>query len=212
LPRPVVTEAAEELYARLGPWAAADTERGLATGEWRLLEMCEGIMGRLQDIREVVFDDIDEDHPGWSHVLDVDRAPEEWLGWMAQFAGVRLQQGLDEVTQRARIKSTDGFRRGSPGAIVGAAQQYLTGDKTVYLVERHGSPYRLTVTTVAGETPDVASVVAAIKAQKPAGIVMGHTITTEIDYNALRDTHADYDEVADLYVNYNEVLANPVKQ
>lgn len=169
-------------------------------------------MGRLQPVNDIIRDDPDTDAPGWSQALDVDRAPSEWLGWLAQFAGVRLQPGLDDASQRARIKSTDGFRRGSPGSIVGAAQQYLIGDKTVFLVERHGSPYRLTVTTVAGETPDAAAVARAIKAQKPAGIVMVHATTTEIDYNALRDTHSDYDETLSLYATYNEVLADPTKQ
>lgn len=63
--------------------------------------------------------------PGWSPVLDVDRAPVEWLGWLAQFAGVRLRPGLAAPEQRARIKNTDGHRRGSSPALRAAARQHL---------------------------------------------------------------------------------------
>jgi hypothetical protein len=210
MPRPVVSDAAEELYAGLGPWARADTARGLAADRWDLLELCEAAGGRLQPLLDIVRDS--DAGPGWSFVVDADRAPEEWLGWAAQFAGKRLQQGLALAEQRARVKSTDGFDRGSPSAIAGAAQQYLTGTKTVYLVERHGSPYRLTITTVAAETPDPAAVLRAVIAQKPAGIVLSAAQTTGANYNALRDTHADYNEIKALYATYSEVLADPVKQ
>ena len=79
-------------------------------------------------------------------------------------------------------------------------------------VERHGSAYRLTVTTVAAQTPSAAQVIADLMEQKPAGIVMVHAMTTGANYNALRDTHADYAEVKSLYANYTEVLSNPTKQ
>lgn len=204
--RPVVTAATEDLYSRLGPWKVADEQ----TGAWELLILCESIGQLLQPIEYIIRDT--DSRPGWSKVLDPDLAPIAWLGWMAQFHGVRLLLGLAEAEQRARVKSTDGFQRGTPGAIVGAAQQYLTGTKTVYLVERHGSAYRLTVTTVNSETPTPALVAEAIGEQKPAGIVMVHALVTGANYNALRDTHADYNEVKALYSTYNEVLSNPTKQ
>lgn len=207
--RPVVTASAEDLYSRLGPWHRQAEEIGSATDRWDLLELCESIMGRLQEVQDIVRDS--DDGPGWSNVLDVDRAPSGWLAWLAQFDGTRLEAGLDDDSQRARIKSTDGFKRGTPGAIVGAAQQYLTGTKTVFLIERHGSPWRLTVATMAGETPDPSAVERAVLAQKPVGIVLSVTIVAGGDFNTLRDTHTDFNDVTATFVNMAEIRVNPIK-
>jgi hypothetical protein len=177
-----------------------------------LLTLCEAIAGRLTQIEEVIRDDSTTGDLGWSIVMDVDRAPSEWLGWLAQFAGVRLLPGLSDADQRTRIKNTDGFKRGSPTAIVAAAQAFLTGGKTVYLTERHGSAYRLTVATKAAETPNLAALTAAVLAQKPAGIVLAVTTVVGTDYATLRDTHNSYTDVKNTYVDYTEVLSNPSKQ
>jgi hypothetical protein len=202
-PRPTVEDITDDFYEDLGPWQRADTMGEL----WDLLEFCDAPVGLLQGLEEVIRDT--DDGVGWSPILDVDRAPSDWLPWLAQLAGARLEPGLSDVNQRARIKSTDGFKRGSPGAIVGAAQQYLTGTKTVYLVERHGSAYRLTVTTLASETPDLAAVQRAVADQKPAGIVLFVTTTIGGDYDALRNTHASYNNVKAIFLTYNAVAADP---
>jgi hypothetical protein len=172
--------------------------------------VAEAVGQQLQPVEDIIRDT--DTHVGWGVVMDADDTPMDWLGWLAQFGGVRLKTGLSDAAQRARVKSTDGMNRGTPSAIVGAAQQSLTAPKTVYLVERHGSAYRLTVTTVAAQTPSAAQVIADLMEQKPAGIVMVHAMTTGANYNALRDTHADYAEVKSLYVTYAEVLSNPTKQ
>lgn len=177
-----------------------------------LLTLCEAIAGRLTQIEDVIRDDSITDDPGWSIVMDVDRAPSEWLGWLAQFAGVRLPSGLSDADQRIRIKNTDGFKRGTPTAIVAAVQPFLTGTKTVYLVERHGSAYRLTVATKAAETPSIAAVTAAVLTQKPAGIVLAVTTVLGNDYTTLRDTHTSYTDVKNTFTDYAEVLSNPSKQ
>jgi hypothetical protein len=210
MPRPIVSDLAEELYIRLGPWHDAAELEGAANDNWWLLQVCESIMGRLQPIEDIVRDT--DDGPGWSPVMDVNRAPSDWLGWLAQFAGKTLKQGLTDLAQRARIASTDGIDRGKPGAIVGAAQQLLTGAKTVYLVERNGSAWRLGVTTNAGETPNPDKVRTAILEQKPGGIVLATATVTGANYNALRDTHADYNEIKTTFATYAEVLSNPTKQ
>lgn len=204
--RPIVSAAAEEAYSGLGPWARRDT----ADARWDLLIVVEAWARLLQQVEDIIRDT--DEGPGYSIIVDADRAPAEWIPWGMQLNGVRPRSGLTDAAQRARWKSTDGFKAGTPGAIVGAAQQYLTGTKTVYLVERHGSRYRFTVTTIDTETPDPAAVLAALKEQKPYGFSMAHAMTTGVNYNALRDTHSDYNEVKALYATYNEVLANPTKQ
>lgn len=205
-PRPVVQPITEDLYARLGPWAARDT----ADAGWFLLAVAEAVGRQLQPIEDIIRDT--DTHVGWGIVMDPNLGPIEWLGWLGQFGGVRLRPGLSDAAQRARVKSTDGMARGTPSAIVAAAQQTLTGTKTVYLVERHGSAYRLTVTTVAAETPNPTQVIADLIEQKPGGIVMVHAMTTGVNYNALRDTHATYNIVKAKFTNYAEVLSNPTKQ
>lgn len=204
--RPVVSPITEDAYASMGPWARRDT----ADARWDVLILVESWGQQLQIVEDIVRDT--DDGPGYSILLDADRTPEEWIPWGMQFNGVRPRDGLAVEEQRARWKSTDGFSRGTPGAIVGAAQQYLTGTKTVYLVERHGSRYRYTVTTIDTETPDTAAVYAALLEQKPYGFVMNHAMTTGVNYNALRDTHSDYNEVKATFSTYAEVLSNPTKQ
>lgn len=210
MPRPVVSDIAEELYASLGPWARADTVIGEQTDEWRLLELCESIGRTIQPVEDITADS--DTHVGWGKVLDPDVAPEDWLPWLAQFGGVRVKEGLALPEQRARIKALAGMRRGTPSAIVGAAQQYLTDSKTVFLIERHGSAWRLTVATLADETPDPGAVERAVREQKPAGIVLTVQTVEGGDFDSLRDTHASFDEVTDLYADFNEVLADPTKR
>lgn len=204
---PVVTDTAIELYQALGPHYRKAEERGAEIDRWELMELCESIMGRLDPV-EIVIRDTD-DGPGWSIVMDPDRAPSLWLPWDAQFGGVRVLIGLSDADQRIRIKNTDGMRRGSPGAIVSAAQSVLTGAKTVYLVERHGSAYRLTVAAKTSETPNLDALTRAVVAQKPGALVMAVVTVVGDDYDTLRDTHTSYDDVLSTYTSYSDILTDP---
>lgn len=204
--RPAVSETAEDMYDALGYWAIRDTE-----GEdWPLLEMTESIAGRLQPVEDVIRDE--DDHPGWSIVVDVDRAPAEWLPWLAQLGGVRFLTALTESEQRAYIKTAPSQRRGSVRALKEAAKLSLTGTKTMYFTERHGSAYRLTITTLTSETPDPARLLEDVMAQKPAGIVLTVTQSDGGDYITLRDTHQDYADVESTFSDYIDVLADPSQQ
>lgn len=208
--RPEVSDITEELYGRLGPWARADGED---TG-WALLHYCEAIAGRLlQPLEDIIRDQ--DGAPGWSQILDVDRAPEEWLPWLGQLVGVRMPDGLPAAQWRSRVKATDGFRRGSPEAIRAAARQHLigpdgTGDSaTVYLVERNGHPYRLAVVTLTPETPDPAKMQAAVKEQKPAGLTITFATVTGNTYAAIRDAFATYTLANADYATYTAMRDNP---
>lgn len=201
--RPVVTDATEAFYSELGPWMRADFDT------WDLLTLSEAFANGLQPLWEVINDQ--DDAPGWSQVLDIDRVPTDWIPWLGQFVGVRYRAGLPDSEQRLRVRETDGFRRGSPGAIKGAARQYLTGAGTVYLLERHGSPYRYTVTTLSSETPDPDAVLSALGEQKPGGLIMFHSVVTGGDFNTLRDTHVDFATIQATFVDFNEIRDNPGK-
>jgi len=208
--RPVVSDAAERLWSSLGPWMRADGED---TG-WALLTLCEGFIGQAQSILSIVEDD-DDGNPGWSSVMDVDRAPVEWLPWLAQFVGVRMVAGLDEAAMRLRIRSADGFDRGTPESIKAAARQFLIGPDgthdtaTVDLIERHGSAYRLTVTVHEAELmPGVTAdqIYAAVREQKPAGLILNPvSVVGGDDYLTLRDENASYTAVRSRYTDYGDV-------
>lgn len=168
----------------------------------------------LQPLLDIV-DDGDNGEPGWSVILDADRAPVAWLPWLAQFAGVRMIPGLTEDAMRLRIKSTDGFKRGTRKAIEAAARQFLIGpdgtpdSATVDVIERHGSAYRFTVTVHEAEVPPgvtAEQIFAAVKEQKPGGLVLNPiSIVGGDDYLTLRDENASYTAVRTRYIDYDDV-------
>lgn len=204
--QPSLSRTAERLYESLAPLAWDDE-----ANDWALAHLCQAIAKTLDEVADISRDDDETDAPGYSQLFDVDEVAEKYLPWLGQFIGVSVPDNLTDEAKRLRIRETDGFNRGTVSAISGAARQFLTGDKTVYVVERHGSAYRLTVSTLDSETPDVAAVEAALQEQIPAGIVWTLETISPTTFNALRDTHSDFDQVTDTFVNFNEIILNPTK-
>ena len=139
--RPIVSDIAEQMYEGLGPLTFDDHLNNYA-----LLHFCEASIGSLQQVEDIVRDDQTIDAPGWSIVLDVDRAPYAGLPWLGQFVGVTTPErlvGESQASHDARtrdyIRATGGFNRGTPASIIGAVQQYLVGNKEVILTERDSS-------------------------------------------------------------------------
>jgi tail protein P2 I len=170
---------AARLYDMLEPLAQLDPTVG-----WSLLILCNAVGVPYQLVEDWVRDT--DAGPGWSLMLDVDRCPSEALPWLAQFVGVRLVPGASDADNRARIASTDGFRRGTVAAMKAAATATLTGAQVLDFRERSGDPvaepiayaYRLTVRTYADQTPDATATLAALMAQKPGGIVLDYATVT----------------------------------
>lgn len=153
MPRPTVSEVTEELYEILKPVAFADEQH-----DYALLVLSEAIVGQLQLVNDLsAAQTVDgKEYPPWSQVVDIDRTPDVALPWLAQFVGVVAPPGSgEEYNNKLRdyIRSTPGFTRGSPAAIVAAAQLYLSGGKTVIFRERDGGAYKLTIKTRRIETP-----------------------------------------------------------
>lgn len=204
---------AGRLYDMLEPLAEQDPQVG-----WSLLILCNAIGTSYQLVEDLVRDT--PEGPGWSAIMDADRCPAEALPWLAQFAGVRIPPGMTDVdAQRAWVKSTDGFKRGTAQAMTGAAAATLTGDQTVVFRERdgatHGDPsnpdyaYYLTVVTYTNETPDETATRAALLAQKPGAIVMDYHVSTGQDYQQVRTDWATY---AALRAGYPDYLAVKVDE
>lgn len=162
---PVVPAVAETWYDELQVTQPGDPDRG-----WPLLILLGALGIAFGPLHDIVRDT--DAGPGWSQVMDPDRCPGWALPWLAQFAGVRLTASMPESEQRARITSPPAFERGTRAAMRAAATPYLTGTQQVRIIERDGGAYNVTVITSTSETPDPAVVEAAVRAQKPAGLLL----------------------------------------
>lgn len=170
--RPVVGNYAEGLYAGVLPIAVADNDE--AQG-WALLRFC-GLLGAMHELVDSIVTTSDLG-PGWSSLMDLDRTSAEFLDWLAQFNGVTTTQGFTPEQKRVEVREAKGFRRGKPAAMVSAAQLFLTGTKTVRLLERFdGNAYHIRMLTRTDETPDPAALVAYVGGPqvKPAGLIFSH--------------------------------------
>jgi hypothetical protein len=195
-PQPAPPTFADRLYAELEPFARLDE-----SGHLRIF--CDAVATMFEPLATWVQDT--DLYPGWSLLLDPDRTPPEALGYTAQYGGVRLQPGLSEDLQRQRIKSTDGMHRGTPAAVISAAQQSLTGQKRVILRERWDSisglpdPYYAEIITVTSETPDPAQVIRDVTPQKPAGLIFTYAVREVQDWEEMQTTHATWTAVEGAY-------------
>jgi hypothetical protein len=131
-PPPDLASFAALLYDALAPLATLDGQ-----ADWHLAHYCGALGAMFQPVADVARDTADG--PGWSAVLDLDRCPDAWLPWLAQFVGVTVLAGSTPDAMRDRIGRTDGFKRGTPEAIRAAAQATLTGNQTVTFRERDSS-------------------------------------------------------------------------
>lgn len=196
--RPDTLAIADDAYAKLEPVAAGDEGRG-----WHLLLFIEALGEMFRKVEELTrsVDGL----PARSQILDVDRAPDWWLPNLAQFVGVRLIAGSTVAEQRERIRSTDGFKRGTVAAMVAAIKPTLTGTQYVGVVERAGGDaYTLQISTRSAETPNAAATAAAAMAQKPAGLVLTQTVIAGVTWGEMevRNPAATWSQVENQFATY----------
>jgi hypothetical protein len=199
---------ASRLYDALGPLTNKDAANG-----WSLLILCNAIGVMYQEVEDLVRDT--PAGPGWSELMDLGRCPPEALAWLGQFAGVRIPPGLTDAQARAWVGSTDGFKRGTPAAMIGACKATLTGTQTVLFHERYGGPatppayaYYLSIWTYASETPNAAATLAALTAQKPAGLVLLYATAAGQTYATVKATYATYAVVKSTFSTYDTLKAS----
>lgn len=197
------------LYAALEPLAYDDAALGYPLFQYT------AAIASMEDQVDTYASDTDDGRPGWSNLLDVDRCPSEALPWLAQFLGVKIDTSLADADQRNQIRNVDGFKRGTLGSIIGAAQKHLTGSQTVYYKERDSAvdataegAYGLTVLTLTTETPDPTAVENAILAVKPAGIILSYATVSGMTYQLLNTNYASYSAVNSSFATYNGVYLN----
>jgi hypothetical protein len=97
---------------------------------------------------------------------------------------------------------------GTPHASV-TATDGAPADASVYVIERHGSPYELTVATLTAETPQADLVLRALQEQRPAGLKLTHVVVDGGIYTVLLGAHANYAELVTDFANYDAVRTNP---
>jgi hypothetical protein len=209
----IPTSVSEILFDMLAPYAYADTENDDA-----LFELCQGIgamfndFGVARDELMEVGEDVYRIAPGFSQIIDIDRVPESYLDWLAQFVGVRILPSITLLAEKkAYVQGTPSQLRGGPDAMVDAVKRTLTGTKTVFMIERQGSAWRLAVTTLSSETPDPSLTAYVAGLQKPAGVIMTVSQITGGNYAALLGTHTDYNDVTASFTDYNDVVTDPTQ-
>lgn len=118
-----------------------------------------------------------------SDLGDPTTADPEWLPWMAQLVGVKLEPGFTEQQARdAVLYASAGWRAGTKQAIADAAKSELTGTKYAAVYDHaitgpgNGGQWDVLIITRPTETPDPAKLLAAVVARgaKPAGVVLRH--------------------------------------
>lgn len=148
MPRPTdVGNFAEGLYSQF-PQSIQDID---SKNNYHLLIFCGGIGQAFQ--QQDTLAHIDGIHPQWSILLDIDRIPDEGVPWLGQFVGVTVDLSLPISDQRQQIRDHVGWQRGTVDTLKKAVGRFLTGTKTVDVIERDSSPYHFTVNTYSTETP-----------------------------------------------------------
>jgi hypothetical protein len=209
--QPAMSASGELLYEALGSITGPDEDNG-----WALTILSNAFGAMAEPLRALVSDDANG-VPGYAHhIFDPDNEPAEWLPVTEYFTGTVPLPSVDEAGRRLRIKQTDGRFRGTPGAIKGAARQFLIGpdgtpeSATVYLVVRVGGvATTYNVSTLLAETPNQALVLDALQEQKPAGFTMNYSAVTGGNYATLKAVHTDYADVKAQFATYGDVRADP---
>lgn len=165
----------DALWEAIGPAITSQDPSGIFKA-W-----LDGPTSLLGEVDDVVRDS--DTALGWSAELTAETTHR--TRWTGQLLGVRIPDGLNDAQQRALILDRPATRRGTLGALVGAAQQHLTGSRYVNVIERDGSAYALRVQTYTEETPDPAAVLRALLEQKPAGLVLTYEDVTMTSFTAI---------------------------
>lgn len=149
---------------------------------------CNAIGEMFSEVESLAREDSNGNLP-WSKITDPELALNTAsLLWLAQLAGVRVPVGMELESMRDFIELAESRRRGTEAYMVEVAQRLLTGEKSVFVLERDGSAYVLTINTRTAETPDAAAVEAALRAIKPAGIVLNFSTVGGFTWNEAAHT------------------------
>ncbi|XBB66874.1 hypothetical protein ABFU82_22620 [Nocardioides sp. WV_118_6] len=158
--------------------------------------LVDGLTSQLVDVDERV----EPTERGWARVFDLDTTTDP--AWLGRAIGSKVPGDLTVEQARTFVRERAYWRRGTPTAIAAAVAVLLTGQKRVHLIERDGSPWRLTIRVYTAEVPPgvtAADLKAAASTQKPVGIVVSVDVVAGATFAHMTAEHGPTfaDEAAD---------------
>lgn len=114
--------------------------------------------------------------PGYGQIFNPNTCPSAQLGYLGQFVGVSIPQGQDAATALSLVKAESGLARGTPTAILAAANRNLTGGSQAQLIERvrpdgKADAYWFQLIVQTANCPNPAALTAAVNAVIPGGVL-----------------------------------------
>jgi hypothetical protein len=201
----------EDLFDGTYPAAFADSE---TDGAWA--KLCDALGELLDPIAEVTRPD-DGSEP-WVVLASPERCPTDWLRVLAQWAGIRRPDVMDEEDLRELIgRGGPGMWRGTRQAMIAAARRFLppgTADHLLYFEERaelgtgQDRAYCLRVFTYTFVEHDPALVRAALEGAKPAGIILDYQVRRGQAWFMLRERRASWAETNATYGSWHDVRSD----
>jgi len=198
-----VKDVTQRIYDAVSPLAGPDLGLG-----WPLLTFVNS-MGEMFQTAADLVEDGPNGEPGWSIILDIDRAKDEGLDFLGQFIGMHFYTGIDAATKRQQIRDKISWQRGTPKSIIAAVRLFLTGTKSVVLQERDTGPYHFQVTVQTAEAPaDTTSLVSYVnRFAKPAGLQWTLVVGTAAPstYGTIYNRGDLYADLYATFQTYNDV-------
>jgi hypothetical protein len=212
----VLTTTAQEIYDALTPLMESDQPGYSDADNGYAGAALSGAFATMVDpVSDIVRDQADGT-PGYAILFDPDALVSigrpEWLPWLAQFVGdsQAVLATTDVNVQKAIIKTPLNFTRGRPSTMIAAAQNTLTGTRTVVLNQfLGGSSNAIEITTFTAETPNPTATINAVMAVMPAWIVPTFSVVTGGTYAALAASHSSYSLMEAAHTTYADIPTNP---
>lgn len=193
---PTISEPAEQLYSWCDPaFTVHDTE----ANDYPLAKLCHALTLGVVPFWLIA-------QTNWAAIFDLEQVPDEALDYLGQFVGSQFLPETTPAQKRELIANPTGFERGTVEALYKATRVFLTGSKSVILIERAGGDaYHLYIRSILSETPDEALVRNAILNVKPAGLVLDYDAVTGPDYLQIDTAYATYADLDAAYAMYSEM-------
>ena len=150
-----------------------------------------------------------DDSGRWTVLASPARCPDAWLPVLAQWAGVRRPDTMDDDELRALIGPTSpGMWRGTRAGLLAAARRFLPEGASLYWEEfADGDPYHFRVFTFNTEPEVEAQVREALLHAKPAGLFpFTYEVRVGQTWAMLRDCGPTWWQVKQAYANWFEVM------
>jgi hypothetical protein len=201
----------EDFYASLpAAHRLEDAAQEMPDGAFPMKRWCASMTEQIGQVDAVIVaadyepaDSRDTQEQAISQLADPDTAPVQWLPWVGQAVGVRVNTLLPAAEQRDQVRgAVSGFSGGTRKALIAAAQSALSGTQHLEVYDHSianpydgGGEWDVLLVTDAAETANDQVVLAAIieKNAKPAGVII-HTRSFASSWDAIEGIRATWAE------------------